>query len=171
MVPRKMVPLRLPGQQGVLSMDVSFSVGGSQDFDRQSIELKAGCFYKCSVGTSFAAKLHVWADSSYTIESLRNLQVLTAFSAGMDNANIWKEIWTCLQNLKCELRLHKVPSHEDPDAAADPLAEWALRENGLVDSDGCNETQLVHADLESFFGVEANEKACEELLQVASSGC
>lgn len=37
---------------------------------------------------------------------------------------------TCFKGL---LRLHKVPSHEDPSFATDPLAEWATRENGLVD--------------------------------------
>lgn len=61
--------------------------------------------------------------------------VLTTFSAGMDNSDIW--IWDCLQTLKCDLRVHKVSSYEDPSSATDPLVEWALTDNNLVDGDTC----------------------------------
>ena len=86
---------------------------------------------------STASEVHIWSDSSYVVESLRHLQVVASFPVDLDNSDVWRLIWDELQAMRRLLRIHKVPAHQDESKASDPLTEWAIRNNNLVDEAAC----------------------------------
>ena len=77
--------------------------------------------------------LHIWSDSQIVVDHFRELLAGVAKASNFEHVDLWTEVESCLVGAVCDVVIHKVFSHDDPDASQSPLEDWIRFWNNSVD--------------------------------------
>ena len=78
-------------------------------------------------------QLHIWSDCQHVVEGLRTIQIQGLGRRDIANRDLWEEIENQLILKRCNIYIHKVPSHIEVTSATSPLEEWAFHGNACAD--------------------------------------
>ena len=87
-----------------------------------------------SFSVRFQVPVRIWSDCAGVVRRVRELVQGSPVPPRCPNRDLWLPLAAELQSVPEGFCITHVPSHEDPACHDDPVAQWAVSNNNLVDS-------------------------------------